>query len=182
MKELSIIKMALVPGTTTVLSFWILPDPEGWELQILGTRPALHCWTWYSNAGRVTKKIYHIFVTTRSLRRITGLLFLHSSFMSSPKSLQDVTTLCLILRDWRTWQVPKSMQWQSPIGLERSTPLRTLNNYGIPSNVRFLRLPVHCGAPEFTEWLHLDRDIGKYSGESRCLIGWGPWPVKGSVT
>ena len=67
----------------------------------------VHRWTWYSNAWGVAKEIDHILVSTRwrilqncrvfrsaKFFAITGLLLLHSSFISSPESLKDATTLC----------------------------------------------------------------------------------------
>ena len=56
----------------------------------------------------VAKEIDHILVSTRwrilqncgfsECRPITGLLLLHSSFISSPESFHDATTLCFILK------------------------------------------------------------------------------------
>ena len=62
--EYVLVPMALVPGTpTTLLNF----AKFRW-LRIAGfwyQRSELHRWTWYSNAGGVTKEIDHILVNTR---------------------------------------------------------------------------------------------------------------------
>ena len=55
-------------GTRKDNSSFLLNLARSRRLRIAGSwyqRPALHCWTWYSNAGGVAKEIDHILVSTR---------------------------------------------------------------------------------------------------------------------
>ena len=127
-------------GIRNTNSSLLLNFAKSRRLRIAGSwyqRPELHRWSWYSNAGGAAKEIDHILVSTcwrilqncrvygvpSSLQLTTGLLLQHSSFMSSPERYQDLITTCFILRNWRTWHLCMSMQWQSQIGSKCSAPL-----------------------------------------------------------
>ena len=113
-KTLEMFYAKLDSGIRNDNSSFLLNFARSRRLRIAGSwyqRPALPRWTRYSNAGGVAKEIDHILVSTRwrilqncmvsrgPLRPITGLLLLHSSFMSSPESQEDVTTLGFILKN-----------------------------------------------------------------------------------
>ena len=171
-------------GTKNTNSSLLLNFPKFRRLRIAGSwyqRPELHCWTWYSNAGGIVKKIHHILVSTH-LRIIQNSRVFRSAKFFATNHRFVVATLKLHVKSRKI-----SRYNHNVFHLEKLKDSTCAHEYAMTVSIRFevlvaledlvelwgtvkcqsLKLPKGAlGASKVKGWLHFSGDTGQYREES----------------